>query len=200
MKRTNRVVPARLLVALLIVIPTAVCSQVTDDPSDCLADQYYDDGRELCRTCAPAVLPACPLDCGYVLITDRLGCQVSECVCGVCEADQFFDRDLLACTECPAASSAQCREGCPIVGQTADEQGCSQAVCECEQDLCPPVPPVDCGDDGCCEAVTTTGDDGCTTLGCQCPEEAPLGYYFDDTGVCRTCDGLDEPPAQCLSE
>lgn len=192
--------PTTLLLAVLFVALTGACGQVTDNASDCLPDQYFDQYNELCRTCVPAQLPVCPLDCGAVLTTNSLGCQVAECACGTCDEGDYYNRDLLECTACPPAESAECRDGCPVVGETVDEFGCSQAVCQCEEDPCPPVPPLDCGPEGCCEATLSAGAHGCPVAECQCPAEAPAGTYFDEAGACHSCAETEAPVSACETE
>lgn len=186
----------RLTLVVCLVAAFAViggCSDVVDTASDCTTDEYFDETRDLCRTCPAIVVPECPLDCGYSLMTDTRGCQVAACECGVCEAEEFFDRNTLSCTACAESTTPACREGCPEVGTTTDDLGCTQTVCEC---ACPENDAPDCGAEGCCGTTSQPAGDGCSVTVCDCPEEAPAGFYYDAEAVCQACDG-DNDPESC---
>ncbi len=185
------------------------CGEVTEQPSDCTSNEYYDDGLAICLTCPSVELASCPEDCGFVLEDDERGCTIASCSCGgvvdgtpvpglTCVEGTFFNADLAACEVCPQVEPAAC-QSCPQVGLTRDEHGCSQPVCACEGDMCPPVAEPECGDEGCC-AVVDSVEEGCPVRACSCPAEAPDGFYFDDDAICRTCEGVDPAPEACLPE
>ncbi|MEO1268996.1 MAG: hypothetical protein AAFX99_12915 [Myxococcota bacterium] len=188
---------------------TCACSEVTELPSDCTDNEFYSDEFSVCETCPSVELTTCPADCSYVLQDNELGCAEAVCVCDIppddstalpsltCGEDFFLDTTLLECSPCPEVAQPAC-DTCPMVGETRDEQGCTQPVCDCgnTQD-CPPIAPVDCGDEACgCETVTET-QGNCPMMACVCPEPLPEGFYLDTSGTCRSCEGIEPVPEGC---
>ncbi|MBH25319.1 MAG: hypothetical protein CMH57_12885 [Myxococcales bacterium] len=197
----------RLWAIAFALMAAVACSEVTEQPSDCTANEYYDDDLAACQTCAPVELETCPADCSYILQDNELGCAEASCACGeippgatalpslTCSEGTYLDTSLLECVPCAQVMPAECAS-CPEVGVTRDANGCTQPVCDCGEVGCPPLAPVECGDEGCCETVTEM-EGSCPVLVCACPEEAPDGFYFDEGDVCRSCEGQDPAPEGC---
>ncbi len=95
---------ALMLVTALAAL--AACGTATDNPSDCTADEYYDDATNLCTACPAAVVPDCQAGCGFEIVKDDRGCPVAQCVeqCQ-CGAGEFFSQDTLTCQKCADAAN-----------------------------------------------------------------------------------------------
>ena len=55
------------------------CGEATDDPEDCTSNEYFDEGREICRACPAIIEPTCRDQCSYELVQDSRGCPVAQC-------------------------------------------------------------------------------------------------------------------------
>ena len=108
--------PRSLLVLVLlscgVASLVAACGEPTDDPEDCTPNQYFDEAKELCFTCAAIEPPDCAAGCGFRVEPDERGCPSAVCalpstdpatgvtICGECAANEFFSETTLACERC----------------------------------------------------------------------------------------------------
>ena len=88
-------------VAMGMMMAGCGSSEVRDRPSDCRADQYFDESRELCRSCPAAEEPECVPGCGVEVGEDRRGCPILRCepMCRGCEEGQAWDGEAEACVD-----------------------------------------------------------------------------------------------------
>ena len=64
---------------LFIVGLTLSCGEATDDPADCTENEYFDEGREICRACPAIVEPRCREGCSFSVVEDPRGCPLAQC-------------------------------------------------------------------------------------------------------------------------
>lgn len=71
---------SKLIASVVLVVMTGVsCGEATDKPEDCTDNEYFDEGRELCRTCPAIAEPTCREGCGFAVESDSRGCAVAVC-------------------------------------------------------------------------------------------------------------------------
>jgi len=186
--------------ALLAISLLIGCTEVTQSPSDCVTNEFFDNTLAICRTCPPVEALDCPQGCGFNLEVDERSCPIATCECDLCDAGQFFDEDTLACESCED-SPLTCAQGCSLVAVNADERGCEVAACACEE-VCNPRILDESGDCEACPEVSVpqcapgglsngTDGDGCPLVRCLCPS----GSFIDDDGACQPCPAQDAPEA-----
>ncbi len=82
----------------------SACGDPTDRPEDCTTNQYFDESRKLCVTCAAIRQPVCDQGCAFEITLDRNDCPVANCLvgdaCNTCDPGEYFDSETLACQTC----------------------------------------------------------------------------------------------------
>ncbi len=73
--------------------------EVRDRPEDCTQDQYFDEGRERCRSCPAVEEPECKQGCGLDVERDHLGCPylICEVGCPGCEEGERWNAEEERC-------------------------------------------------------------------------------------------------------
>ena len=106
-QRLSLLGPGLLVVALVLgAASLAACGEAAEDPDDCVAGEFFDDGIERCVACPAIVEPECRPGCGFRIVEDNRGCPAAECAeqCDICEAGEFFSEDSLSCEACAEAN------------------------------------------------------------------------------------------------
>ncbi len=90
-----------LVTAMVLGLVGCGSSEVRDRPSDCRDDQFFDERRELCRSCPAVEEPTCLSGCDVVVGSDRRGCPVLRCeaLCQGCDEGQVWDGQAEACVD-----------------------------------------------------------------------------------------------------
>lgn len=74
-------------------------NEVRDRPEDCRSDQYFDEGREQCRTCPAVDEPQCLPGCGFEVDEDSRQCPILRCdaTCPGCDEGESWNREQERC-------------------------------------------------------------------------------------------------------
>ena len=142
-----------------------------DRPQDCSADEFYDQGEELCVSCPALLFPPCRSGCMVLVSDDDRGCPEASCdvSCQSCPEGTSFRNETLSCE--------------PLCAGDARPHPLTGACSSCPFD--PGTTPLDCDDQGCsCVLTIDTDESGCPSSRCGECDSPQEGFVVDDQGLC----------------